>query len=59
MDLHILILFVPAGIISCYTRRSDGALFLILYGVTAAYFSGVMVRMRGINEESEILQGRR
>lgn len=37
------VLFVPAGIISCFTRRSDGALFLILYGVTAVYFSGVMV----------------
>ncbi|KAL6746882.1 oligosaccharyl transferase [Haematococcus lacustris] len=45
MDLHALVLFVPAGIIACLTRRSDGALFLVLYGVTAAYFSGVMVRL--------------
>eukprot|EP00197_Chlamydomonas_leiostraca_P007871 CAMPEP_0202860940 /NCGR_PEP_ID=MMETSP1391-20130828/2496_1 /ASSEMBLY_ACC=CAM_ASM_000867 /TAXON_ID=1034604 /ORGANISM="Chlamydomonas leiostraca, Strain SAG 11-49" /LENGTH=750 /DNA_ID=CAMNT_0049540229 /DNA_START=40 /DNA_END=2292 /DNA_ORIENTATION=+ len=45
MDLHVLVLFVPAGLISCYTRRSDGALFLILYGCTAVYFSGVMVRL--------------
>jgi hypothetical protein len=43
MDLHILVLFVPAGLISCFTRRSDASLFLILYGMTAAYFSGVMV----------------
>lgn len=41
--LHAQVLFVPAGLIVCFTRRSDGALFLILYGCTAVYFSGVMV----------------
>jgi len=45
MDLHVLVLFVPAGLIACFTRRSDGALFLIFYGITAVYFSGVMVRL--------------
>ncbi len=44
MDLHVLVAFVPAGIMACFTRRSDGSIFLILYGVTAVYFSGVMVR---------------
>jgi hypothetical protein len=42
-DLHILALLAPAGLMSCFTRRNDGTLFLILYGITAVYFSGVMV----------------
>eukprot|EP00195_Chlamydomonas_chlamydogama_P017867 CAMPEP_0202894230 /NCGR_PEP_ID=MMETSP1392-20130828/3670_1 /ASSEMBLY_ACC=CAM_ASM_000868 /TAXON_ID=225041 /ORGANISM="Chlamydomonas chlamydogama, Strain SAG 11-48b" /LENGTH=778 /DNA_ID=CAMNT_0049578859 /DNA_START=103 /DNA_END=2439 /DNA_ORIENTATION=+ len=45
MDLHILVFFAPAGIIACFSRSNLGTLFLILYGVTAVYFSGVMVRL--------------
>ena len=44
MDLHILIFAAPAGLLTCYRRMTDATLFLALYGVTAAYFSGVMVR---------------
>ncbi len=42
-DIHILVLLVPAGLAACFKPLSDASLFLILYGVTAVYFSGVMV----------------
>lgn len=45
MDLHILVIFAPAGLIACFTKLTDGSLFLIMYGITAVYFSGVMVRL--------------
>lgn len=35
---------MPAGIIACFRPLTDASLFLLLYGVTAVYFSGVMVR---------------
>ncbi|KAK9865090.1 hypothetical protein WJX84_009375 [Apatococcus fuscideae] len=44
-DIHILVLLVPAGLAACFRPLSDASLFLILYGVTAVYFSGVMVRL--------------
>ncbi|MEW5316146.1 MAG: hypothetical protein WDW38_007532 [Sanguina aurantia] len=44
-DLHILILLAPAGLMACFVRFNDATLFLILYGITAVYFSGVMVRL--------------
>ena len=34
---------MPLGLIACFRPLTDSSLFLILYGVTAAYFSGVMV----------------
>jgi Oligosaccharyl transferase STT3 subunit len=43
-DLNICVLLVPAGIIAAFRPLTDASLFLILYGVTAVYFSGVMVR---------------
>jgi dolichyl-diphosphooligosaccharide--protein glycosyltransferase len=44
-DLHVSALLAPAGIILCFTPLTDASLFLVLYGVTAVYFSGVMVRL--------------
>ncbi|KAI8469243.1 MAG: Oligosaccharyl transferase STT3 subunit-domain-containing protein [Monoraphidium minutum] len=44
-DLHVAALLAPAGIIGCFKSLTNGALFLVLYGVTAVYFSGVMVRL--------------
>ncbi|GAM26838.1 hypothetical protein SAMD00019534_100130, partial [Acytostelium subglobosum LB1] len=44
-DLHILVFLFPAGLYFCFTDLTDGKIFLILYGVTAIYFSGVMVRL--------------
>lgn len=44
-DLHAAVLLAPAGLIACVLRSSDASLFLALYGVTAVYFSGVMVRL--------------
>ena len=43
-DLHAAVLLMPAGLIGCFLPLTDAALFLVLYGVTAVYFSGVMVR---------------
>ncbi len=42
-DVHILVLLAPLGLIACFRPMTDASLFLILYGVTAVYFSGVMV----------------
>eukprot|EP00889_Picochlorum_renovo_P001289 jgi/Picre1/28319/NNA_003725.t1 len=44
-DLHITSLLAPAGVIMCFMPLTDASLFLVLYGVTAVYFSGVMVRL--------------
>lgn len=43
-DVHILVLLAPLGLIACFRPLTDASLFLVLYGVTAVYFSGVMVR---------------
>ena len=37
-------LLAPAGLLLCFFPLTDASLFLGLYGVTAVYFSGVMVR---------------
>ena len=42
-DLHIAAMLMPAGLVACFRPLSDLTLFLILYGLTAVYFSGVMV----------------
>jgi dolichyl-diphosphooligosaccharide--protein glycosyltransferase len=44
-DLHMNVLLMPLGLLACFFPLTDASLFLILYGVTAAYFSGVMVRL--------------
>src|SRR5690349_17468756 len=43
-DLHIASLLAPAGLLLCFRPLTDASMFLLLYGVTAVYFSGVMVR---------------
>ncbi|EFJ43283.1 hypothetical protein VOLCADRAFT_66117 [Volvox carteri f. nagariensis] len=45
MDLHVLVMLAPAGILACFHRLTDASLFLVLYGLTAVYFSGVMIRL--------------
>jgi hypothetical protein len=45
-DLHLASLLAPAGMLLCFRPLTDASLFLLLYGVTAVYFSGVMVRAR-------------
>ncbi|GLI62500.1 hypothetical protein VaNZ11_005155, partial [Volvox africanus] len=45
MDLHMLVMLAPAGILACLHRLTDASLFLVLYGLTAVYFSGVMIRL--------------
>jgi dolichyl-diphosphooligosaccharide--protein glycosyltransferase len=46
-DLHAAALLAPAGLVACFLigELDDAALFLVLYGVTSVYFSGVMVRL--------------
>jgi dolichyl-diphosphooligosaccharide--protein glycosyltransferase len=44
-DLHAAALLAPLGLVVCFRDLTDGALFLVLYGVTSVYFSGVMVRL--------------
>ena len=38
------VLLAPAGIVACFKPLTDASLFLLLYGLAAVYFSGVMVR---------------
>lgn len=38
-------LLVPVGFYHCLREISDGTLFLVLYGATAMYFAGIMVRL--------------
>ncbi|KAF6258860.1 Oligosaccharyl transferase STT3 subunit-domain-containing protein [Scenedesmus sp. NREL 46B-D3] len=44
-DLHFAALLAPAGIMAAFRKLDNGSLFLVLYGITAVYFSGVMVRL--------------
>jgi dolichyl-diphosphooligosaccharide---protein glycosyltransferase len=45
MDIQAMVVLMPVGFILCFLPLTDGSLFLVLYGVTAVYFSGVMVRL--------------
>ncbi|KAH7923965.1 glycosyltransferase family 66 protein [Leucogyrophana mollusca] len=45
MDLHFLIFLFPAGVVLCFRELRDEHLFVIIYGVMASYFAGVMVRL--------------
>ncbi|CAG8582426.1 5882_t:CDS:2 [Acaulospora morrowiae] len=44
-DLEMLIFLFPAGIYICFKELRDEHVFVILYGITASYFAGVMVRL--------------
>eukprot|EP01094_Clydonella_sp_ATCC50884_P024657 TRINITY_DN6252_c2_g1_i1.p1 TRINITY_DN6252_c2_g1~~TRINITY_DN6252_c2_g1_i1.p1 ORF type:complete len:691 (-),score=297.73 TRINITY_DN6252_c2_g1_i1:387-2459(-) len=44
-DLHVMVFFLPAGLYFCFSKLNDANMFLIVYGVTSVYFSGVMVRL--------------
>ncbi|GLC40329.1 hypothetical protein PLESTB_000628800 [Pleodorina starrii] len=44
-DLHMLVFAGPAGLYFCFKRPTDGTIFLIVFALTAIYFSGIMVRL--------------
>eukprot|EP01116_Phalansterium_solitarium_P018505 TRINITY_DN4918_c0_g1_i1.p1 TRINITY_DN4918_c0_g1~~TRINITY_DN4918_c0_g1_i1.p1 ORF type:complete len:703 (-),score=173.10 TRINITY_DN4918_c0_g1_i1:149-2257(-) len=44
-DLHILTFLFPVGLYYCFNKLTDANIFIICYGITAVYFSGVMVRL--------------
>lgn len=44
-DLQLLVFLFPVGLYFCFKTLSDVNVFIILYGVTSLYFSGVMVRL--------------
>ncbi|GIL83594.1 hypothetical protein Vretimale_10396 [Volvox reticuliferus] len=44
-DLHVLVFAAPAGLYFCFKRPTDGTIFLIVFALTAIYFSGIMVRL--------------
>jgi dolichyl-diphosphooligosaccharide---protein glycosyltransferase len=44
-DIHMMVMLMPIGFVLCFRPLTDASLFLILYGCTAVYFSGVMVRL--------------
>jgi len=45
LDLHILILLAPIGLLVCFKHMTDGMVFAGLYGILSVYFSGVMIRL--------------
>jgi len=44
-DLEMLIWLFPAGIYMCFSTLQDHHVFVIIYGIMASYFAGVMVRL--------------
>merc|ERR1719322_2262823 len=44
-DLQILTFLFPAGLYYCFSKLTDHNIFIILYGIFAVYFAGVMVRL--------------
>ena len=44
-DLQILTFLFPAGLYYCFKKMTDHNIFIILYGIFAVYFAGVMVRL--------------
>jgi dolichyl-diphosphooligosaccharide--protein glycosyltransferase len=44
-DLEMLIWLFPAGVYMCFRSLGDEHVFVIIYGIMASYFAGVMVRL--------------
>ena len=44
-DLQFLVFMFPVGLYFCFKNLTNENIFIILYGVTSIYFSGVMVRL--------------
>jgi len=44
-DLHFLVIMFPVGLYYCFKELTDVNIFVILYGITSVYFTGVMVRL--------------
>ncbi|KAL1255007.1 hypothetical protein QQF64_013068 [Cirrhinus molitorella] len=44
-DLHILVCTFPAGLWFCIRNMTTERVFVVLYGISAVYFAGVMVRL--------------
>ncbi|KAI5808163.1 Oligosaccharyl transferase STT3 subunit-domain-containing protein [Peziza echinospora] len=44
-DLEMLIWLFPAGVYLCFDKLHDEHVFVIIYGIMASYFAGVMVRL--------------
>jgi dolichyl-diphosphooligosaccharide--protein glycosyltransferase len=44
-DLEMLIWLFPAGVYMCFRNLADEHVFVIIYGIMASYFAGVMVRL--------------
>ena len=45
LDLHFLIFMFPAGVFFLFRQLRDEHVFVVIYAVMGAYFSGVMVRL--------------
>ncbi|GAB5366072.1 hypothetical protein AAMO2058_001113000 [Amorphochlora amoebiformis] len=44
-DMQCLVSLVPVGLYYCFMHLTDANIFIILYTVTAMYFSSIMVRL--------------
>ncbi|KAJ8020325.1 Dolichyl-diphosphooligosaccharide--protein glycosyltransferase subunit STT3A [Holothuria leucospilota] len=44
-DLQMHVFMFPVGMYYCFNKLTDANIFIILYGITSLYFSGVMVRL--------------
>uniref|UniRef100_UPI00358E261C dolichyl-diphosphooligosaccharide--protein glycosyltransferase subunit STT3B-like isoform X2 n=1 Tax=Myxine glutinosa TaxID=7769 RepID=UPI00358E261C len=45
LDLHIMLAIAPVGVWFCCNQVDDARIFLVLYGVTAAWLAHAMVRL--------------
>jgi len=45
MDVGPLIVLAPAGVVLCLAPLTSGSLFLLVFGATSVWFTGVMVRL--------------
>lgn len=41
----MLVFMFPVGMYYCFAKLTDANIFIIMYGITSLYFSGVMVRL--------------
>jgi len=44
-DLHFLLILTPVGLYYCFKKPDEGRIFIAIFGVLTAYFSGIMVRL--------------
>eukprot|EP01083_Nonionella_stella_P079215 217156_1 len=45
LDMHMLVLLVPVGLVVVYRKLTDANMFVCLYAILSSYFAGIMIRL--------------